>query len=132
MSTNAAEIKASLMSRIAGQTENAALDVESDGGKFRAYVASLERGDSVQTAALTVGTSAVALKVGASNLTNRRGLMVQNKGTVSIYLGGASVTTANGIELSISSTIWFAISESATLYAISGTAGQNVMVLEMG
>lgn len=131
MSTGTDELQYSGMTRIAGQTENAALDVEPICGKNRAAVESVERAGAMLGASKTVSTTALALRVGASDATNRRGIFVQNKGTLSVFLGPATVTTANGIELAIGASMFLAIGEAATLYAIAASGSHDVRVLEV-
>lgn len=130
MPTGADELQYTTITRIAGQTENVGLDVETSCGKNRAFADIVERADSLTNGALTVSTTALALRVGASNLTNRKGILIQNLGSSSIFVGSSSVTTANGIEVGSHSSIFFKFSETQTIYGIS-TAAQNVRVMEI-
>ena len=131
MGTTADEIKFGEMTRIAGQSEEAAMDVFSDAGKYRAYVSSIERGSSIAHAALSVGLTQIAAQAGGSPLTNRRGILIQNLGTKSIFIGATGVTTSSGIEIQSKTSLWLAISEATTMYAISTAATQDVRVLEV-
>jgi hypothetical protein len=131
MATDLEELKYSLMTRIAGEEENAAMDVQVECGQNRAQVSSLERGAALIHGAVSVSTTAVAMRVGAGNATNRRSILIQNQGPLSVYIGGASVTTANGYELALKAGVEFAIGESQTLYAIAASGTQNVRVLEV-
>lgn len=80
-------------------------------------------------AAVSVGNTATDL-VG-SDLANRKRILVQNLGTKKIYVGNSGVTTANGIEVFAGGSIELDIGPGIDLYAISGTAGQDVRVMEL-
>ena len=80
-------------------------------------------------AAVTVGTSAVQLAAvdGA-----RQGIIVENNGTVPIYLGGDNAVTVGGATGGIPVAAGAAFTDSTctgALWAISGTAGQDVRVM---
>lgn len=82
---------------------------------------------SVLASAVTVGTTAGALP--ATSLTGRRSIEVYNNGSVDIFLGDSAVTTSTGIPVAPGSFYSCDIGTLA-LYAISGSASQNVRVLE--
>lgn len=82
-------------------------------------------GSVIEHYALTVGLTEVL--VDAADLT-RQSIMIKNLGTVSIYIGATGVTTVNGMEIPANGSI-ILDKQSAAIYAISGTAGQNVRVL---
>jgi hypothetical protein len=85
---------------------------------------------------VTVGTAAVELKVGASKLTDRTTLSIQALKTNSdlIYIGldntvttskfGLFLEAGTGIELGLSTSVI------PSIFAISGTAGQKVSIIE--
>jgi hypothetical protein len=129
--TTTDEIKYAAMTRIAGQSEEAALDVLSEGGKYRAFVSALERGDAIVGNTVSVSTSAIALRAGGANATNRRAISVQNKGTNPIYVGPSTVTAANGFEVAVGASVSFPLSESATLYGIAPSGTQDIRVVEV-
>ena len=82
-----------------------------------------------QTSTATVGTSAVELA--STPLNGRFKVIVQNSGSSSIFVGEANtVTTSNGIEISKNSSMEFEFGEAMNIWAISGSAGQDVRVLE--
>jgi hypothetical protein len=58
--------------------------------------------------------------------------MIQNNGSQSIFVGPTGVTTATGIEVSKNSTLSLEAGEALAFFAISGTAGQDVRILELG
>lgn len=85
---------------------------------------------SAQAAAATVGTSAVELA--SSPLANRKKIIVQNNGSKAIYLGGANtVTTSNGICIPKGASFELDWGPNVDLWAISGTAGQDIRVMEV-
>lgn len=81
-------------------------------------------GSSLATAAVTVGTSATLLAAANSA---RQSVLIQNNGTADIYVGGASVTTANGIKVEAGGSV--AIDKtSAAVYGIAAS-NQNARVM---
>lgn len=81
---------------------------------------------------ITVGTTAVALP--ASSLANRRALLIQNNSSVSIFIGSATVTTSGatgGIEVPKNSSFQLEVGPACVMYAIAGSAGNNIRVLEL-
>src|SRR3972149_5918892 len=82
----------------------------------------------LDTTAVTVGTSAVALP--ASTLTDRKTIFLQNNSNTTIYLGGSAVTTADGIKVLKGDSFSIDIG-SVVLYAIAGSAGNEVRVMEI-
>lgn len=131
MSTAQSEIEYSNITRVAGQTEQFALDVEPSCGKNRAYTDTVERADGLFNSNITVGTTATPIRCGAQNATNRRGILVQNHGSLSIFVGSATVTVTNGFEVGISSSFFFGISENVTIYAIASAGPQDIRVMEV-
>jgi hypothetical protein len=82
---------------------------------------------------LTVGTSAVEVKVGASALTDRKSLSCRNNSAVTMFWGYSSgVTTSNGIPLYPQELITWNVSDVTPIYIISGTASMNARVAEAG
>jgi hypothetical protein len=55
--------------------------------------------DGYVSGSVSVSTSAIEAKVGASRLTNREALTITNKGPGSVWYGPSGVTTATGDEL---------------------------------
>lgn len=83
---------------------------------------------AVQTAAVSVG--AVAIELTAS-LATRRTILIQNNGSAAIFIGGASVTTSDGVKLDAGQMIEIAATNNVKIYGISaGTV--NVRCLESG
>jgi hypothetical protein len=132
VTTDAEEIRYSTMTRVAGQTENYALDVEPECGLNRAAVSSVERGNMFVVGPVSVSATAVALKVGASNSPNQRAIAIQNQGPLSIWIGHTSgVTVATGYEVALKEKLVLKLSENQTIWAISASGTQSVRLLEV-
>lgn len=79
----------------------------------------------------SVGTTAVELA--STPLAGRRFVTIQNEGSVDVFIGHANtVTTSNGIKISKKSSATFYLGEDIDIWAISGSAGQDVRVLQAG
>jgi hypothetical protein len=79
----------------------------------------------------TVGTTAVELA--STPLAGRKFITVQNEGNQDIFIGHSNaVTTGNGIKVSKKSSATFELGEDIDVWAISGSAGQDVRVLQAG
>ena len=80
--------------------------------------------------ALTVGTSAVEVKVGASQLTNRKHVTLYNNSNTTIYWGlDSGVTTSTGTPIQKGEMVPWAAS-TATIYVIAGSAGNDTRITE--
>lgn len=87
-------------------------------------------GSGVQ-GALSVGTSAVAARVGGSNLTNRKSLSVWNNGVVTIYWGFTNaVTTSSGTPLMRNQQLIIDAGPNTTIYLITTISSQDVRITE--
>ena len=75
----------------------------------------------------TVGTSAAVI---VSALAGRQKMLIQNTSNKDVFVGGSTVTTTNGIRIAKGATMELDIGEVA-LYAIAGSAGNDVRVLEL-
>lgn len=81
--------------------------------------------------ALTVGTSAVAVRVGGSNLTSRKLLTLFNNSSSTIYWGYTNaVTTATGTPIFKSQFIEWEVGDGITIYVIAGSTGNDVRITE--
>ncbi|MFZ2105107.1 MAG: hypothetical protein WAV18_06915 [Roseiarcus sp.] len=85
---------------------------------------------NLATNQVTVGVTATLLAAARTGVagTGRIAITILNNGTVTIYLGGSSVLVTTGIQLPAGDAI--TLNTTAALYAISGTAGQNVGIAE--
>lgn len=78
--------------------------------------------------AVTVGTGPVRIDQGTAN---RRYVLVVNNGSATVYVGkDNTVTTANGIPVAAGASLSLNLGPSLQLWGISGTAGQDVRVIE--
>ena len=84
--------------------------------------------NAVHQTQANVGTTPTALPTTA--LTNRRLLIVYNNSGGDIYLGDATVTTANGFKLVDKGSFTISLDENVILYGIASAAGKDVRVFE--
>lgn len=125
------EIQASQSIKIAGAsasgTEGSWVDSSATGELFG--VDALNAGGT--QGAITVGTSAVEVKVGASALTNRKLVTLHNNSNATFYWGYTSgVTTSTGTPIFKDQVMFWAAKSSAPIYVITGSAGNNGRVTE--
>lgn len=86
-------------------------------------------GSAIKSSSVTVGTSAAALP--SSALSGRKSMIIQNLGAADIYIGASGVAVGDGFKVAAgASSPSFAFSSSVTVYGISGSAGNDVRVLE--
>ena len=86
----------------------------------------------------TLDVDASAEVIPASNLTNRKAVLVQNKSSsANVYLGSSSAVTADtdntttgGYKLAPGNSVFMTIDGSVTLYVISDTADTGVAIIE--
>jgi len=89
-------------------------------------------GDVLVHGVVTITTSPVELKVGATPEDLREVVRVYNKSTSTIYIGGASVTTTTGEPLKKNQWIEFPLSSALSLYAVTSSGSLDVIVWEIG
>lgn len=81
---------------------------------------------------LTVGTTAVQVKVGGANLTNRKLVVIHNNSGNTMYWGfNSSVTTSNGIVLFRDQVVSIPVGPNIDIYIISGSSAQNSRIAEL-
>jgi len=81
--------------------------------------------------ALTVGTSAVELKVGGSPLTNRKLVIFQNLSNKTIYWGfNSSVTTTTGLAIGGGLEKQFSVNDTVRIWVISANTGLDCRIAE--
>lgn len=82
---------------------------------------------------LTVGTTAVEVKVGASKLEGRKQVSLYNNSNNIIYFGYTnSVTTSTGMPILKNQMITWDAGDILTIYVIAGSAGNNCRITEAG
>lgn len=79
--------------------------------------------------AVSVGTSEVALPT--SSLAGRRDIVIQNKGSKSIFVGATGLSVADGIEIGKGASMSMRLGQGVAVFAISTAAAQDVRVLEV-
>lgn len=107
------------------------LSVDDNGGSITVdgTVTPASLSGALAAAAVTVGVTAVALPAAA--LANRRTVTVYNNAAATIYVGPAAVTTSSGLPITPGSAFSLDLAAGVVLYGISGSASQNVRVLEV-
>lgn len=85
---------------------------------------------AIKTTAETVGTSVA--EVVAVPLAGRRTITIQNEGTADVFFGPTGITTATGMKVSKKSSATYDFAEDIAIFMISGSAGQDVRILEAG
>lgn len=81
--------------------------------------------------AITVGTSAVEAKVGASRIELRQRLRIYNDSNSTIYFGPSGVTTSTGEPLFKKQWIELEFGDIG-VFVIAGSSGNNVIIQEIG
>lgn len=90
----------------------------------------INAGTGVQ-GALTVGTTAVAIRVGGSNLANRKLITIHNNSLVTIYWGYTNaVTTTTGTPILSGQQDGWAVGSAQDIFVIAGTASNNTRITE--
>lgn len=80
---------------------------------------------------LTVGTTAVEVKVGASPLTGRKVVTLYNNSNQTIYWGfNNTVTTSTGSPIEKTEFIVWDVGDSLSIWVIAGTADNNTRITE--
>lgn len=81
--------------------------------------------------AISVSTTAIAVRASSSNLTNRKNLTFYNNGTQTLYWGYSSgVTPSTGIPLMVGQFVSGDWGPNTTIYLIAGSGSHNVRVAE--
>ena len=79
-----------------------------------------------------VSVAATATDLAATDLANRKSILIQNLGNRSVYVGkDNTVTTSNGIELFPGSSIELDVGPGVNLHAISASGSQDVRIMEL-
>jgi hypothetical protein len=84
---------------------------------------------SMAYGAVSVTTSATDLV--ASDLANRKRILIQNLGSKKVYLGDASVTVGSGIELFSGASMELDVGPGINLHAIAASGTQDIRVMEL-
>lgn len=84
---------------------------------------------SIKSTTETVGVAAA--EITSTPLASRKRIIIQNRGSVSSYVGPTGVTTASGLEISKKSSLEFKADAALDIFMISGSAAQDHRVFEM-
>lgn len=84
--------------------------------------------EGVRSSSVTVGATATALP--ATAYSNRHTLLIQNYGSVEVFIGGSDVSTVNGISLLPRATLQIGITDDAKIYGIVSVGTADVRILE--
>lgn len=84
----------------------------------------------VQSSGLTVAGDAVHLSGPLTRLGGRRELIIQNLGAGALFIGGAGVTAANGVQVASGDLLRLDVLDVGDIYGISG-AVSDVRILEL-
>lgn len=84
------------------------------------------------SAKISVSTTPVVAKVGASNLVNRELLVIHNRTSKTLYRGYTSdVTTATGIPVDARSVVAIPVGQGISVYLVCATSETEVWVEEL-
>ena len=83
---------------------------------------------AITAQAFTVGTTEVDVSPGGAG---RDEIIIQNLGPQPIYIGPTGVTTSTGLQIGKRSNVTLGLGPSVDVFAISGTAGNDVRVMEI-
>lgn len=124
--TSANQTNGTQLSRITDGTTQ--VGVTTSGNLRTADILNLGTGTQ---AALTVGTTAVEVKVGGSPLTNRKLATLYNSSNSTLYWGFSSgVTTATGTPIYKDQQVSWSVGPSQSIFVIAGSAGNNTRITE--
>ena len=88
--------------------------------------------DATQTMAHSAVTvSSTATDLVATDLTNRKRIIIQNNGSKEIFVGSSTVTTATGISIPTGANVELDAGPLVNLYAITVSGTSNVRILEL-
>ena len=87
---------------------------------------------ALQSAAVTVAATATVLSTAAGDREGHRVLILNPSGGVTVYVGGADVSTANGYPVASGGTLSLALEVGEIVYGIVATGTQAVNVLRSG
>ena len=86
------------------------------------------RGSVVQSE-VTLTLADTAYKLPSSPLSGRRTLIIYNNSDAIVYIGDSSVATTDGLPLNPDDSV--AIDSVSDIYAVCGSAGKTVRILEL-
>lgn len=78
----------------------------------------------------TISSSQTLASVGVSNMTNRKSLVIFNKGAQPVYYGKTGVTTTNGIPILKDETLVIGVGQNINIYLITASSTSDVIIQE--
>lgn len=125
------ELEAAQTVKIAGSSDGSETNYINSSDNNELYNADIfNNGGSF--GAITVGTSATEVKVGASPLADRKIVVIYHNGSNQLYYGlSNSVTTSNGIRIFKNQIVMITAGENTSIWLISDQSGQDVRIMEM-
>ena len=108
-------------SKVAVQIEGSDIPFSSEVASFSTYVNTVLTVDSV---------TAQPARVGGSNLTNRKLLVITNRTTGYVHIGDSSVSTANSIRIIQDQQFAISVGPLVTMYVIRDTGSGPVVIEE--
>lgn len=79
--------------------------------------------------ASTISTTAAVIPT-AGNYGGRRSVLLQNRGSASVFIGSSSVTASTGVEVAAGDLIELQLAASVTLYGVTSSGSADVRTLE--
>lgn len=108
------------------------IDTNASYGNDQSAVADVLNNNGVQ-GTLTVGTTAVEVRVGTSRLENRKSVTLYNSSNNTIYWGYTSgVTVSNGTPIARNQYVEWSIGDQLPIFVIAATTGNVVRITEAG
>ena len=128
---NVLKIKNKVVNTQAGNvgTGTQRVTIATDDVNLAAIKTSVQALDTPVTTVLTLADADTAYKMPASELANRKLLVIYNASDTDVYIGSSSVTTDNGILIPAGGTM--SLDCEKDLYAVCGTAGKQIRILEL-
>ena len=83
-----------------------------------------------QDAAKSVTTAEILAAVGASNLTDRRSLIIFNNGSQTVYYGTTGVTSNNGVPIERGEVVTLLVGDTIDIFIATGAGSADVVIQE--
>lgn len=87
---------------------------------------------AVSQSRVTVGTSVTLIGSPETDGDRRSSVIIRNRGSVSIFIGGSGVTSTNGFQLDAGESITAEFIASDSIYAVTSTGSAICHILQTG
>lgn len=87
---------------------------------------------AVQAAQVSVGTTETELTGTQTDATAGQSLVVRNRGTADVFVGGTGVATSTGFKLAAGDSVSLELGQGEKLYGIVAAGSESVHVLRVG